>query len=134
MMHSGGLESHKKSAFGFWNSLNGIMNSLVLLVICKNYQSIFDIWGNQSNLSPLFENFTTRIAIIYVYSICSFKNNLTLLKTNVFDCVQYFLITFKFFWPLSKVISYLINLHIWPWSKILNKIKKIWMQPKIFLS
>ena len=25
--------------------------------------------------------------------------------------------TFKFFWPWSKVAFYLINLHIWTWSK-----------------
>lgn len=40
--------------------------------------------------------------------------------SNFFDCVQYFLNTFKFFWPWPKVIFYLINLHIWAYSNILN--------------
>ena len=41
------------------------------------------------------------------------------------DCVQYFLYYFKFFLPLSKVIFYLTNLHIWAWSKIFDHIQKV---------
>ena len=52
--------------------------------------------------------------------------------SNFFDCVQYFLNTFKFFWPWSKVIFYLINLHIWSWSKIFDHIQIYWMWSKNF--
>ena len=61
--------------------------------------------------------------------------------SNFFDRVQYFLKTFNFFLPWSKVIFYFINLHIWAWSeifdhtkKILNVVKKFWMQPNNFLN
>ena len=43
----------------------------------------------------------------------------------------------KFFWPRLKVIFYLINFHIWAWSKIfehiqkiLNTVKNIWTWSK----
>ena len=57
-------------------------------------------------------------------------NYLTML--NFFDHVQYFLNAFKFFWPRSKVIFYLLHLqnflnvakNIWTWSK------NIWMWSK----
>ena len=47
-----------------------------------------------------------------------------------FDCVQFFLNTFLIFWLLSKVIFYLINLHIWAWSKIFDHIQKYWTRSK----
>ena len=51
--------------------------------------------------------------------------------SNFFDCVQYALNTFKFFWPWSKVIFYFINLHIWAWSKIFDHIQIYWSGQKI---
>ena len=64
------------------------------------------------------------------YSICLFKN--ILMCSIFFDRAQYFLNPLKFFWPQSKVIFYLINLHIWAWSKIFDHIKKYWTQSKRF--
>ena len=69
-----------------------------------------------------------------------------LLVQKYFDHAQIFLTmcaiflnTFKFCWPWSKVIFYLMNLHIWAWSKIfahiqkiLNVVKKFWTQPIFF--
>ena len=52
--------------------------------------------------------------------------------SNFFDCVQYFLNTFKIFWPWSKVIFYLINLHIWAWSKMFDHIQIYWTWSKKF--
>ena len=54
-------------------------------------------------------------------NICLFH----LLVQKYFDRVQYFLNMNKFFWPWSKVIFYLIDLHIWAWSKIFDHIQKI---------
>ena len=51
------------------------------------------------------------------YSICLFKNILT---------------GFKHFWSWSTVRLYLINLHIWAWSKIFEQIKKILKAVKKF--
>ena len=39
---------------------------------------------------------------------------------------------FKIFWPWSKVIFYLINLHIWAWSKIFDHIQIYWTWSKNF--
>ena len=52
--------------------------------------------------------------------------------SNYFDCVQYFLNMFKFFWLWSKVIFYLINLHIWAWSKLFDHIQIYWTRSKSF--
>ena len=52
--------------------------------------------------------------------------------SNFFDCVQYFLNKFKIFWPWPKVIFYLINLHIWSWSKIFDHIQIYWTRSKNF--
>ena len=54
--------------------------------------------------------------------------------SNVSDRVQYFLNTFKFFWSWPKVIFYLINLHIWAWSKIFDHNQKILNLVQNFLS
>ena len=51
---------------------------------------------------------------------------------NFFDLVHYFLNTCNFFWPWSKVIFYLINLHIWAWSNIFEHIQIYWTLSKKF--
>ena len=50
---------------------------------------------------------------------------------NVFTVFNIFWM-FKFFWSWLKVMFYLVNLHIWVWSKIFDLIQKYWMWSKKF--
>ena len=52
--------------------------------------------------------------------------------SKFFDLSQYFLNLVKYFWAQSKIIFYLIILHIWAWSKIFDHIPKYWTRSKIF--
>ena len=51
---------------------------------------------------------------------------------NFSDLVHYLLNTCNFFRPWSKVIFYLINLHILAWSNIFEHIQKYWTLSKNF--
>ena len=52
--------------------------------------------------------------------------------SKIFDLIQYFLNLIKYFCAWSKVIFYLIILHIWAWSKIFDHIQKYWTRSKNF--
>ena len=52
--------------------------------------------------------------------------------SKFFDCLQYFLNMFKYFWPCSNMQIYKVQFYFWQSSKIFDCVQKILNMVKIF--